>query len=194
MEGCSRKLIKASRKTICEMLKDRGYTLSPSEDVIIEDDDVTIRGKKGDETITVLYLLKKRMVPLLKEYIAKMNLSNTSDTEKHKYCVVTKHSVNKTFLTLCKQFNMENFDIQSLGINLTNHILVPRHTLLSQENDAEICDEIKKKLALDSWDQLPLISVSDPVARYYAAAIGDIFKIDRYSKTGGKYISYRYVV
>ncbi len=175
------------------MLQDRGYTLNPSEETILENDDVVITGNKEDETITVFYLLKKRMVPLLKEYIAKMNL-NESDPCHQKYCVVTKHAVNKTFLTLCKQFNMENFDIQSLGINLTNHILVPQHTLYSQENDADVCAKIKEKLSLDSWEQLPLISVSDPVARYYAAAIGDIFKIDRYSKTGGRYISYRYVV
>lgn len=193
MNGCSRKLIKASRKTICDMLQDRGYTLNPSEETILQNDEVVITGHKKEETITVFYLLKKRMVPLLKEYIAKKKLTET-DLCLHKHCVVTKHAVNKTFLTLCKQFNMENFNIHSLGINITNHILVPRHTLYSQENNSDVCAQIKEKLSLDSWEQLPLISVSDPVARYYAAAIGDIFKIDRYSKTGGRYISYRYVV
>lgn len=192
MEGCSLRLLKASRKTLCEMLIDRGYSFTENIDHIIQDVHSNIEAHKGDITFNVHYLLKKRQVPSLKECIARNQISQNDLTKK--YCVITNNPVNKTFKALCSQFNVEHFVIQSLGVNITRHSLVPKHTLFHKDTHAEYFETIKNSLSLHSLEQLPIMKCTDPVAKYYAAFPGDVFKIERHSKTAGQYTSFRYVV
>lgn len=192
MDGCSLRLLKSSRNTLCEMLIDRGYSLTQDIDSIVNDVHTTIEGHKGDITLWVHFLLKKRQVPSLKECIAQNQISQNDPTKR--YCVITSSSVNRTFRALCSQFEIEHFVIQSLGVNITRHSLVPQHTLFHEASNAEYFDTIKTSLTLHSLDQLPIMKCTDPVAKYYAARPGDVFKIERYSKTAGQYTSFRYVV
>ena len=75
-------------------------------------------------------------------------------------------------------------------IDKVNHVLVPKHTLINIDDHQEILD----KYDLDTKYKLPVILKTDPIAKYYAAQRGDIFKIERNSITSGKYILYRCVV
>lgn len=192
MDGCSLRLLKSSRNTLCEMLIDRGYSFTKDIDLIVNDVHTTIEGHKGDNCLCVHFLLKKRQVPSLKECIAENQISQNDPTKS--YCVVTSNSVNKTFKALCSQFNIEHFVIHTLGVNITRHTLVPKHTLFQKASNEEYFKTIKSSLSLHSLEQLPIMKCTDPIAKYYAAFPGDIFKIERNSKTAGQYTSFRYVV
>ncbi|MCS7119905.1 MAG: DNA-directed RNA polymerase subunit H [Nitrososphaerota archaeon] len=78
--------------------------------------------------------------------------------------------------------NFPSFDI-------FEHFLVPKHEILSPEEK----EEVLKKYKVEPY-QLPLIKVSDPIAKVIGARVGDLVKITRKSPTAGEYISYRYVV
>ncbi|KUO39787.1 MAG: DNA-directed RNA polymerase subunit H [Hadesarchaea archaeon DG-33-1] len=76
----------------------------------------------------------------------------------------------------------EEFDVR-------DHVLVPKHEVLSQEKASEVLEKFRV-----TPHQIPLIKVSDPAAKAIGAKVGDILKITRSSPTAGKVIVYRYVI
>lgn len=74
-------------------------------------------------------------------------------------------------------------------IDVSSHILVPKHILLSKEE----AQEILKKYRIKPY-QLPYIKRADPAIRDIKAQTGDIIKIVRKSDTAGEAIAYRYVI
>ena len=70
--------------------------------------------------------------------------------------------------------------------NVTKHVLVPKHKMLSESEKVQLLKEIKA-----TENQLQTIEPSDPVAKYYGMLEGDVVMIIRVSETAGKYISYR---
>ncbi|KON33737.1 MAG: DNA-directed RNA polymerase subunit H [miscellaneous Crenarchaeota group-6 archaeon AD8-1] len=70
-----------------------------------------------------------------------------------------------------------------------NHILVPRHEILTEQEKNQILAEYK----LQPY-QMPHIKAIDPVVKAIGALPGDVLRIIRKSQTAGEHISYRYVV
>lgn len=70
----------------------------------------------------------------------------------------------------------EIFKTAELKICIADHILVPKHFVLTQE---------ESKIVLETYNakkkDMPLISSTDPVARYYNMKADDICKIERAS-------------
>lgn len=75
------------------------------------------------------------------------------------------------------------------SFNVLEHVLVPRHELLSEEEKQEVL----KRLGLKP-EELPLLLATDPAAQAIGAKPGDIVRITRESPTAGKAIVYRLVV
>jgi DNA-directed RNA polymerase subunit H len=69
------------------------------------------------------------------------------------------------------------------------HVLVPEHRVLSREEGEEVLRRYRVKP-----NQLPLLKVSDPVAKAIGAKVGDIVEVRRKSRTAGEAVAYRYVV
>jgi DNA-directed RNA polymerase subunit H len=73
--------------------------------------------------------------------------------------------------------------------SVLNHVLVPQHIKLSPE---EAVEELKK------WglrpEQLPLMKVTDPVAKELELKPGDIVKIIRKSDKADEVVTFRLVV
>lgn len=83
----------------------------------------------------------------------------------------------------------EVFLEKDLMIDKVRHISVPLHELLSDEDSKRVLEEylVKKR-------EMPKIFVTDPIARYYNAKIGQIFKITRPSETSGLAPFHRLVI
>lgn len=75
------------------------------------------------------------------------------------------------------------------AFDVMKHDLVPRHEVLSPEENQEIISRYGV-----TPDQLPKIFANDAVARAVRAKPGDIIKIKRKSPTAGEHVAYRYVV
>ncbi|HIP63391.1 MAG TPA: DNA-directed RNA polymerase subunit H [Archaeoglobus profundus] len=74
-------------------------------------------------------------------------------------------------------------------MRLQDHILVPKHEVLSKEE----AEEVLKVLGVRP-EQLPKIRADDPIAKEIGAKVGDIVRIIRESPTAGVSIAYRLVV
>jgi len=85
-------------------------------------------------------------------------------------------------LTSTQQFSISSgifiqlFTHDELSFNPRDNILVPKHTLLSQQQKEELLISLNI-----STKQLPKIKITDPQAKFLGAKINDIIKIERNS-------------
>lgn len=75
------------------------------------------------------------------------------------------------------------------SFNVFDHILVPKHEILSKEE----AEELLRKYRIKPY-HFPKIKDSDPAVRALGAKPGDIIKITRKSPTAGEAVYYRFVV
>ncbi|WVZ14887.1 hypothetical protein V8G54_012453 [Vigna mungo] len=98
------------------------------------------------------------------------------------------------------------FQEAELLVNITEHVLVPKHQLLRRKpclRDTLVvlffkflfdADMVPFFFFVGGGSQLPRIQLTDPVARYYGLKRGQVVKIIRPSETAGRYVTYRFVV
>lgn len=118
----------------------------------------------------------------------------SSSDKMHKIIITTDISP-KALKQLRDYKNTEIFSQAYFMIDLVAHDLVPKHELLSQENkaDAKKIEELLESYNVDKTDLHKIIHV-DPVALYFNAKPGDIFRITRPNEASGYDIDYRLVV
>jgi len=79
--------------------------------------------------------------------------------------------------------------VEKPTFNLTEHVFVPGHVLLTQEEAQAVLSRFNC-----TKQQLPKIRFNDPVIKMLGATPGDIIRITRDSPTAGKAVYYRVVV
>eukprot|EP00741_Cyanophora_paradoxa_P023400 tig00021582_g22606.t1 len=192
------------RKTIMQMLNDRGYLVSKSDlDMTLDEfqnqysaapsrDAMTIMVQKKDDPTDQIFVFfpddEKVGVKPIRKYVDRMR-----DESVSRAIIVVRGGMTafarQAVSELAPKIMMEQFSEQELLVNITEHVLVPKHILLTAEEKKALLVRYKLK---DT--QLPRIQVTDPVARYYGMQRGQVVKIIRPSETAGRYVTYRFVV
>ena len=192
-------------KTVNQMLKDRGYLIEEEElnktfqSFKSEYDDnpsrvqfkiYAVHQEDQNNTILVFFPEEEKLgVPTIKEVCKTMEDHNVS-----KGVIVMKVEVTafarRALEKVSGRCQIETFKQAELMINITKHKLVPKHQILSDKDKKKLLEKYK----LNSEAQLPRIQKLDPVARYFGAQKGQVFKITRQSETAGRYVTYRIVV
>ena len=79
--------------------------------------------------------------------------------------------------------------MDELLIVVIDHYLVPQHILLSPDEKENYLTIFNHQIR-----DMKKILLNDPIAKFYGAKVGDMFKIIRPSITAGKDIDYRIVI
>lgn len=179
------------------MFQDRGYTLPPSEQTWLAMDhaQATARLSSAEDPKSILDVVYE--VPKLSVYYATfLGRFGKKEVEsiivsRHRLFLVT-HTRPTTDVWEALGSNLEAWTYAQLAVNPTKHFLAQRHTALTPE-------EKRTFLATSKIDPqcLPMIYVSDPVARWYGFRVGQILRIDRANLVtfaAGSSVFYRLVV
>ncbi|MBX5327127.1 DNA-directed RNA polymerase subunit H [Candidatus Bathyarchaeota archaeon A05DMB-4] len=137
--------------------------------------DIIIYCIPGQGTIGVQYINK------LKKVMKDENLERGIIITSGRYTQAAKSAARKRGIELIPRMFP--------AFNLFEHVMVPKHEIISDEERQMILQKYKVQPY-----QLPYIHVSDPAVKAVGAKPGDIVKITRNSQTAGKYFAYRYVV
>jgi len=195
------------KRTVVELLRDRGYNISNYElELTLEDfkdkfgedpdrEDLLglYRKKDSQEQIFVFFTKddgKPVGVKTIEDYYktrmkeggvtrAILILTSKGITPFAKQCIAKMHS----------RAIIEQFTEEEMLVNITKHNLVPKHIILTQDEKDAVLQKYKLKET-----QLPRMQLTDPVARYFGLQRGQVVKIVRPSETAGRYVTYRFVV
>jgi len=188
------------RKTVLEMIADRGFIIPEVEDITFEQFTAKYNNKNVDIYINDETQNKKIYVHFHNETknFSKKDLDNvmqkvitTYNDESIKLILIIKEKENSAVTKeLSKETykNVEVFLKKNMVFNVTHHVFVPKHVLLNKEEEDELLTKyntVKSKL--------PKLSKSDPIAKYYGLKTDQVCKIIRKSPEVGESIYYRLV-
>ena len=192
------------RKTCFKMLHSRGYIVPETEMNMTTTDfrsrfgdfpsreALTILVEKTDDSAEQLFVFfpedEKVGVKPIKTYCERMKGESVL-----RAIIVVKINLTPFAKQAIREMTQRGYKVEyfrdaELLVDITEHKLVPEHSLLSSQQKQELLSRYRLK---DT--QLPKIQVQDPVARYFGLKIGDVVKIVRPSETAGRYITYRIV-
>lgn len=169
-------LDKGTEKKILAEIKTKMNSESISFKSDFDDIPYTIHVKFLTET----NIIKKQTLIKLLDYTNMLN---------HYILIVIDKKISKFLKDFKRISNIEIFDYEELFINVTQHILVPKHTILNKEDTEKVLKQYNCRM-----DQIPKILRTDRISRHYNMKVGNICQIERYSEITGKSISYRHVV
>jgi len=197
------------RKTVCQMLHDRGYHVSDKQlQERKEDFEKMYKAyqEEGGGRERLIILVHKKNAPdrQLIVFFPEENkrvgvkpiriLAEKMDEKKIKEAVlVVRQPLTPLARTAIQEamakMRIEVFSENELIVNITHHELVPKHVALTDEEKQQLLSRYKLKPS-----QLPRVQLSDPVARYFGMQRDQVMKIIRPSETAGRYVTYRLVV
>jgi len=190
------------RKTLLKMLSDRHYLVSVKELEATLDDFIRefnpmnefdrerlaiLAQNKDDPTDQIMVFFPSD--PQLGMKIINVYIEKMKQIHCQRAIIVYKGKITgfaKQLLNESK--SIELFNEEELLVNITEHSLVPKHVVLTEDEKKQLLARYRLK---DS--QLPRIQEHDPIARYYGIKRGQVVKIIRPSETAGRYVTYRIV-
>ena len=122
------------------------------------------------------------------QYINKLK-KLMKDENIEKGMIITSGRYTQAAKLNAKRKNIELIPRMFPAFNLFEHVMVPKHEIVADQERQEILQKYKVHPY-----QLPYINVSDPAVKAIGAKPGDIVKVIRESQTAGTYFAYRYVV
>ena len=188
------------RQTLLEMIEDRGYTVPDIEKITFEEFTIKYDNKNIDIYINdnqknkFFYIhfhneSKNFSKNDLKTIIQKI-IGNYGDENINLILLLKEKENSAIAKELSKDMykNVEIFLKKNMIFNVTKHIYVPKHILLSNEEELELLEKYNT-----TKGKLPKLSKTDPIAKYYGMKNDQICKIIRKSPEVGEYVYYRLV-
>ncbi|KAF8403606.1 hypothetical protein HHK36_011710 [Tetracentron sinense] len=192
-----------SRRTVFEMLRDRCYDVPDSEIDLSLQDFRSIYGQKPDlERLRISVPLlsdpsKRILVIFCGTDVVKVSIIRGISSQ-----IVNKDNLTGVMLILQNKitsqaqqavdvfpFKVEIFQITDLLMNITKHILMPKHEILTNEEKQKLL----KKLNLED-NQIPRMLKKDAIARYYGLEKGQVVKSTYDGEITDSHVSYRCVM
>lgn len=189
-------LVFKSRNNILEILKTRGYNVdnyinySINEiHLLIQNNQLDMLVKKestGQKVYIKYFNLDKSLRPNnVHEMIDSLFTIEEVLNKTDELIIIIKEEPNETLEKLQTgiyahdniYFNIIN--INRLQFNILNHVLVPKHRVLNDDEKTSI----KKFYNIVNDNEFPTISRFDPVSQVLGIKPGQVFEIERSSKT-----------
>ena len=190
-----------SRKNLLEILKTRGFDTSSYDNfsiseigILTEQDqlDMLLEDSNNKKIYVKYYINKTIKPPNIYNMIEDLFYLENILTKKDDLMIIVKDEPNDTLVQTVKDIWMQDsiytstINIKRLQYNILNHVLVPKHSILSKPQEIEF----KKKFnILDN--NIPDISYFSPVSLVLGIRPNDIVKIERKSRTAIKADFYR---
>ncbi|GAB2210104.1 hypothetical protein Droror1_Dr00015358 [Drosera rotundifolia] len=191
-----------ARRTALEMLRDREYNVSDSEiEMSLAEFRDRFGAKPEPERLRVSCSLKsdpkKKMLVIfsgpsaLKVSAIRAIFSQIADKKSYNglILVLQSHITNQAQKAV-ELFSMkvEIFQITDLLVNITKHVLKPKHRVLSEPEKKKLL----KKYSLEE-KQLPKMSHKDAIAKYYGLEKGKVVKVMYSGEITQSHVTYRCV-
>lgn len=192
-----------SRKNLLEILEERGFSIENYSNFSITDVgiltennqlDMLLENASTKQKIYVKYYVTKLIKPQnIYDIVEDLFHLESILEKKDDLMIIIKDEPNDTLLENIKDIWVTDkiyislVNIKRLQFNILKHILVPKHTILN-ENETELF--MKKYNILDNT-QIPDISYFSPVAIVIGLRPNNIVKIERSSRTSIKSDFYR---
>ena len=138
-----------------------------------------------DKSKYSIYLVNAKLTTIVQGTPLDDYLSNNIDVHK---IIIAKDVAKKVVKQIVVEYkNAEFFFENEMLEDIPSKVFIPEHHIMNAEEKEELLSKF-------SDTDLSRIFITDMMARYYGAKLGDIFKITRPSFTAGKNIFYRRVV
>ncbi|KAM0993542.1 hypothetical protein EV1_009241 [Malus domestica] len=189
-----------SRRTVLETLRDRGYSVPASEIDLSLQDFRFLHGPTPDierlrfsathctdpsDRMLVIYcgpgIVKVNVIRGLHSQIA------NKDTLTGLMLITQNQVTNQALKTLeLYPFKTEIFQITDLLVNITKHVLKPKHQVLTDKEKGKLL----KKYNVEE-KQLPRLSRKDAISRYHGLEKGQVVKVTCTGDITESHVTYR---
>uniref|UniRef100_A0A6C0AVJ5 RNA polymerase subunit H/Rpb5 C-terminal domain-containing protein n=1 Tax=viral metagenome TaxID=1070528 RepID=A0A6C0AVJ5_9ZZZZ len=189
-----------SREIILQILKTNKYDVSEYENfkshelhAMMKNNEMDMLLKKSDGNKKIyikFYELTGKQSKVLRQTVIDEIIEDLYEienilTEEDDLLIISENNPSEPINIYLKHiWESENkfiniISVKNLQYNILNHKLVPKHTILTEKETAEI----KKKYNINNNSELPEISRFDPVAKVIGMRPNQICEIIRSSKT-----------
>ncbi|KAJ9543925.1 hypothetical protein OSB04_023632 [Centaurea solstitialis] len=189
-----------SRRTLLEMLRDRGYDISNSDIELtlqqfrdlhgqaIDVDRLRISASHvsdpHDKVLAVFCGTGAVKVNVIR-WIATQIMNK--ETLSRLIIVVQSHITNQAMKAVdLFSFPVEIFQITDLLVNITKHVLKPKHRVITPVEK----EKLLRKFNLNE-KQLPRMSQKDAIAQYYGLEKGQVIEVTYNGEITGLHVTYR---
>tara|TARA_B100002052_G_C15884681_1_gene600995 strand:- start:4579 stop:5199 length:621 start_codon:yes stop_codon:yes gene_type:complete len=194
-------LIFKSRNILLDLLSEQGYDVNKYTGSSINEVNSMYQNKqmdmlleKKDKKVYVKYHLNKTLkLGNINDYIEDLiHLDNVLE-KKDDIIIIIKDEPNDSLLSVLSNLWLQDqiyvnvINIKRLQFNILNHVLVPKHRVLNDEETKNF----KQRYNISDNSQIPDISRFSPVAQVIGMRPGQICEITRSSKTAIDTLFYR---
>ena len=176
-----------TRDTISKILETRGYLVDREALALAQDFYAADKGAGADRIFVFFPQNSPKVgVALIRNYISEMKAAGVQ-----RAIIIGKDEITpnaKQIFTANEDLTIEYFRESEVLIDKLSHELVPKHELLSDAEKEQLLAAYKIKET-----QLPKMTSSDAIARYFGARKGQVFRITRPSESSGTTVYYRIV-